>query len=417
MRKIIPALASLTILLSSCGSNNTLSLSVPQTTDISFSWWGNDSRHDYTLPAIKEFENQFSSIKVKCHYSEWSGYQKRNNVQMISNTESDVMQINYAWLNQYSPDGQGYYDLSTLEDYIDFSVYSEEDLSYGMQNGVLNAIPIALNTMTLYVNKTVYSEYGLDIPKTFDDLFNAAKVMNGEHYPLALSQKPAWFLIVSYAGQKTGKDFMDNDGKINFTQKEIKMMLDFYCELVNKKVIPTIDDYDKREFASGKYASTMVWLSDANNYCSQAEKNGFEMVIGNYITLDGKLDNWYVKPATLYAIKKNTAHPEEAATLLNYLVNSPDMADYQKTEKGIPLSKSAREFLMDNHELNDIQSDAFSLMSEYLSTLEPISPFFETEVLYKSFFDSCTEVLFGKSTSEEQAEILYDVFRNYQNEE
>ena len=72
---------------------------------------------------------------------------------------------------------------------------------------------------------------------------------------------------------------------------------------------------------------------------------------------------------------------------------------------------------MDNHELNDIQSDAFSLMSEYLSMLEPISPFFETEVLYKSFSDSCTEVLFGKSTSEEQAEILYDVFRNYQNEE
>ena len=64
--------------------------------EISFSWWGNDIRHDYTLAAIETFESLHPDIKVKCHYSEWSGYQTRNDVRMVTHTESDVMQINYA---------------------------------------------------------------------------------------------------------------------------------------------------------------------------------------------------------------------------------------------------------------------------------------------------------------------------------
>lgn len=416
-RKIlaVTAVCAVSFLLSSCDSQNkSLTLSTPHSTEISFSWWGNDSRHDYTIPAVDHFEDLNDSIHVSCHYSEWSGYQTRNDVQMVSNSESDVMQINYSWLNQYSHDGDGYYDLSTLSDIIDFSNYTEEELEYGMQNGKLNAIPIALNTMTVYVNKTVYSKYHLDTPKTFDDLFNAAKVMKGEHYPIALSQKPAWFLVVSYAGQKTGKDFMDNDGRIKFTKDDIRIMLEIYCDMVNNKVMPSVDDFDKRDFFSGKYASTMVWLSDANNYCSPAEENGFVMEVGDYLTINKKLDNWYVKPATLYAIRKNTEHPNEAAKLLDYLVNSEDMALMQKTEKGIPLSRSARNFLIENNELNGIQTDAFNMMSDHQTEFETISPFFETDILYKSFSAACTEVLFEKSSIDEQAQLLYDIFQNYQ---
>lgn len=124
---------------------------------------------------------------------------------MVTHTESDVMQINYAWLNQYSNDGEGYYDINQLSDYVDLSNFTEEDLAYGMKNGKLNAVPIALNTMTVYVNKSVYDEYGLDIPETWDDFFAAAEVMNGEHYPISMSKKSAWFFLASYVGQMTGK--------------------------------------------------------------------------------------------------------------------------------------------------------------------------------------------------------------------
>ncbi len=417
LRRTAALLAALPLMLTSCGEDKTLILSSPSTTEISFSWWGNDSRHDYTISAVNTFEKLHDSIDVTCHYSEWSGYPTRNNVQMLSNTECDVMQINYSWINQYSPSGNGYYDLNELREYIDFSGYTDEELSYGMKNGKLNAVPIALNTMTMYFNKTVYDRYGLDIPETFDDLFRAAEVMNGECYPLALSQKPAWFLLCSYAGQMHNKSVMTENGKITLTKDEIKELIQFYCDMVEKKVIPQVDDFDKRNLASGKYASTLVWLSDAQNYCAAPQENGYEMIVGDYITVNGKLKSWYVKPATLYAIRKNTSAPREAAALLDYLINSEEMAMQQKTEKGIPLSKKARDVLSENDELNGIQADAFDVMSKHQNELEAISPYFETDVLYKSFTSSCTDVLYKKSDIDTEADRLYDIFTTYQTQE
>lgn len=390
-----------------CGSNEVVTTQTEQT-EISFSWWGNDDRHDYTLNAIEEFERLHPDIKVKCHYSEWSGYQTRNNVRMVSHTESDVMQINYAWLNQYSPDGNGYYDISQLSDYIDLSNFTEEDLQYGMQNGKLNAVPIALNTMTVYINKTVYDDYGLEIPKTWDDLSHAAKVMNGGSYPIAMSQKSAWFYIISCVGQQVGKDFMDNSGKLLFNKDELRLMIETYCNMINEKIMPQVENFEKSAITSGEYAGVVAWLSDADSYCGGAIENGSEIVVADYTTIDGDLDCWYAKPATMYAIRRDIENPEAAAVLLDYLLNSNEMAEFQKIEKGTPLSRSARHFLEENDFLGGIQYAAFNKMTEEKDKLDIISPYFENENMRDAYTAACNETLYGKATAEESAEKLYD---------
>lgn len=403
---------SLLIMLAGCDNKSTTALQ-NEPVEISFSWWGNDARHEYTMQAIKKFEELHPDIKVKCHYCEWSGYQTRNKVQMVSKTESDVMQINYAWLNQYSPDGWGYYNLNLLSQYIDFSNYNEEDLAYGTQNGALNALPIALNTQTIYINKTIYDQYGLEVPKTWDEYFKAAEVMKGEHYPMAMAQKTMFFQVVSYVGQLNGKDFMDNSGRILFNKKDIEQMINFYCDLVKSNVIPQTEYFDKLNISSGEYAGVTAWLSDAESYCKDAEKNGFDMVVADYPTINGNLKNWYAKPATMYAIRNASEHPEEAAILLDYLVNSSEMAEYQQIEKGIPISSSARDYLAKNDRLNGLQYDAFLKMTDFKDKLEPISPYFENEDLFDSFSNSCNEILYEKSDISEQSEILYNIFKNF----
>jgi len=403
---------SAAVLLNSCGQQRIIT-NHTERTEISFSWWGNDSRHDYTLAAIKDFEELYPDIRVKCNYAEWAGYQTRYNAQMVSKTEADVMQINYAWLNEYSIDGSGYYDLDLLGEHIEFSNYSSEDLLYGYQNGVLNAIPIALNTETIYINKTIYDEYNLDIPKTWDDFYKAANKMNGKCYPLSMSKKPAFFLIVSYIGELTGKEFMDKNGKIFYTRTEIKQMIEFYKELIDKNVIPKVEHYDKLNISNGNYAGTVAWISDAKSYCSGAQKNGYEMIVADYITINGKLSNWYSKPATMYAVSKHTEHPKEAALLLNYLVNSEQMAEHQKIEKGIPLNKAARTYLENTNQLEGIQFEAFNKLEENKNRLEIISPYFENENIIDTFFSACNEVIFEKSDIDEQTEILYKYFNDY----
>ncbi|MBE6842684.1 MAG: carbohydrate ABC transporter substrate-binding protein [Ruminococcus sp.] len=378
-------------------------------TEISFSWWGNDARNEYTINAIKEFERLHPEIKVNCHYSEWSGYQSRSNVQMASNTEADVMQINYAWISQYSPDGYGYYDINKLSEYIDLSNFEESELSYGMKNGMLNAIPIALNTQTVYINKDIYEEYGLEVPKHWNDIIDAAKVMNGKHYPLAMTQKSSWFFATSYVEQMTGKRLMNQNGNIIFTADEFKEMINFYCQLIKNNVIPQVEYFDKLKIENGEYAGVLAWLSDAKGYCETAISNGYEMVPADYTTFENRqLSGWYAKPATMYAISKNTDTPKEAAILLDYLLNSNEMASYQGIEKGIPLSKSTRNYLNKNNMLSGIQYEAFIKMNQFNSSIDVISPFFENEDYIDMYTDACNNVLYEKATLDESAVALYE---------
>ncbi len=395
-------------LCSGCGRKTTITMNVEQT-EISLSWWGNDARHEYTLAAVREFERLHPDIKVSCHYSDWSGYQQRSDAQMASDTESDVMQINYAWIQKYSPDGDGYYDIRELSDYIDLTNFSEEELDFGMQNGRLNALPIALNTQTVYINQTVYENYGLDIPETWEDLFHAAEVMKGEVYPFSMTAKSLWFYSIAYVEQQTGKQIMTMDGDLNFTAEDIRMMMEFYCRLIEEKVIPQPEYFDNLKLSTGEYAGTLAWVSDASNHCGKAIENGYEMVVADYTADDASkaADGWYAKPATMYAISKHTEHPKEAAMLLDFLLNSEQMAELQGLEKGVPVSTSARDYLEENDMLTGIQYEAFLKMSEYSETIAVVSPYLENDSMIDEFRNACNAVLFDQREIKEEADALY----------
>lgn len=411
IRMLVTALIS-SMLLSGCGSEPVVTSHAEQV-EISLSWWGNDVRHEYTIAAVEEFERLHPEIKVNCHYSEWSGYQTRSNAQMASDTEADVMQINYAWIQQYSPDGTRYYDINVLKDYIDLSNFSQEELDFGMQGGKLNAIPIALNTQTVYINKTVYAKYGLGVPETWDDLFEAASVMSADEvYPLSGTSKSIYFYAIAYAEQQTGKQFMTLDGELNFDAADIQIMIDFYCRLINEKVIPQPEYFDTLKMDTGEYAGTVAWLSDASRYCDKAIANGDEMVIANYtVSENSKIaDGWYAKPATMYAISRNTEHPKEAAMLLDFLLNSDEMAKLQGVEKGVPVSVSARTCLEENDMLKGMQYEAFLKMNEYTEDIAVVSPYLENDDMIDEYRNACNAVLYDKISAEEQAQELYDFF-------
>ncbi|MDE6780873.1 MAG: extracellular solute-binding protein, partial [Ruminococcus sp.] len=259
-------------------------------------------------------------------------------------------------------------------------------------------------------------KYGLDVPQTWDDLFKAAEVMKKDGiYPISGALKSIWLYIITYTEQITGNTFMTDDGKLNFNQDNLQIMLDFYVKLVREKVIPQVEYFERLDIDNGNYAGVIAWVSDAVNYCGNAIENGYEITAADY-TADvpknyGK--GWYAKPATMYAVSKNTDHPQESAMLLDFLLNSEDMALLQGIEKGIPLSTAAREYLESEDVLTGIQYEA-SLKMESCTSMEKMNPFVENNTLIDMFAEACNLVLYEHSTSEEAAEkLLYDIKKNY----
>jgi oligogalacturonide transport system substrate-binding protein len=379
--------------------------------NISFAWWGNGDRNTYTMDGIDAFQALNENIEVECKYGNWNGYSKRQNIFMKSNEAPDVMQINYSWLSEYSADGDGFYDISTLPE-VDLSNFKDIDLSYGMVNGKLNALPIALNSETMYYNMDIYDEYGIDEPKTWDDLFAAAKIMSADGiYPIGMGDKAAFFFFLAYFEQTTGRSACDDDGNLILTKDDIKYMLEFYKRLVDEKVMPAIDQYNLHNFHERQVAGTMGWVSDADNYCSTLVNGGYNVVVGDYPKAENmKKLGWYVKPATMYAISKNTEHPEAAAKLVNFLLNSKEMASLQKTEKGIPISTDAREALKEDNLLDGLVYEANVQMENSQEKMSVLYPVLEKDTVYIAFKDEATYYLYGKKTLDEVTDMIYNDF-------
>lgn len=410
--RILALTGSMAILaLSSCSSKLVVTQQSKQI-QINLSWWGTDARNRYTIQAVQLFEEKHPDIKVNCSYSEWSGYEERSKIQMRSNTEADVMQINFSWLSQYSEDGEGYYDINELKNF-DLSNFSDEFLEYGIKNDHLNAVPIAMNAETVYINQDIYDRYGLDTPRTWDDLFNAAKVMKKDGiYPMSGASKSIWLYLISHTEQVCGKKIIENN-KLNFTKEDFQNMIEFYKQLVDESVIPQLEYYDNKELAKETYAGSIAWVSDATNYFGTMIEDSKNIITADYTTLDGNNigEGWYAKPATMYAVSKNTEHPEEAGLLLDFLMNSPEMAELQGVEKGIPLSNTAKKTLEKNYQLYGIQYEASQKMDE--CQLAELSPVLENNDFIDDFFAACNDVLYEKDTSEDSANAFYIKAKEY----
>ena len=380
-------------------------------THIQMSWWGNDGRHMYTMEGVDLFQEKNPEIDVSYRYGEWNGYEKRTKVWMESHNEADVMQINYAWLNVYSPDGTGFYDLSTLSDILDLTNFTEEELSYGTKNGKLNALPIAMNTHTFYYNQDILDQYGLSVPKTWDDLFTMAeKLAPDGKYVWGIAKKHLFLLMIAYYEQSFGKPFFNQDGTLAADAKGMEFILTFYKKLRDSHVIcPIEDSFDRAKYMSGEYVGTMCWISDTKLYCDGLAETGVKVTRGSYPKLEGAtLSGWYIKPATMWAISKDTEHPQEAAKLLNYLLNDPEMARLQKTEKGVPVSNAAvtalnEEGLSETNEYKAIQE-----MNEHQEDLHLIIPNMEKESIIDAFKSTADDYLYDKTSAAECAQKICD---------
>ena len=400
--------------LSGCGEREAitkLTIETEKKTEVSFSWWGNDDRHKYTMEVVNLFQKENPDIKIIPQYGVWSGYEKRYNLNMMSDNETDVMQINSAWLSKYSPDGGGYYDLNTLKEYINFAGYSSEMLSYGYMNGKLNAIPIALNASTMYYNADIYKKYDLELPKEWDDFFAAAEVMSEDGiYPLGMAKKQLFLFLITWYEQLSGKEPFDENGNWVYEKADVRKILEFYGELREKNVLCPVDDFGSSMFSGEQVAGVMAWTSDANSYCGFLSENGVDIRIGEYpVMKDAKMLGWYLKPASLYAISRITDEPVAAAKFLDYLINSEEMIIKQGTEKGVPCNVIAIRVLQENGLLDGFEYKANQMMESHRRDMNVMPAQMENDNIITIFKDGADKYLYGRASAETAAEEIQNL--------
>ena len=413
--KFIAYLIMIAVLFTSCSSDVLVTVRPESSSKpISVSWWGNDPRHEYMIEGLNIFERNNPDIRIDYSYAVWNGYENRYQMLMKSHNNADVMQINYAWLTKYSNDGLGYYDLYSLSDVIDFSNFTEADLSTGTMNGKLNALPTAYNTSCFFYNGDIYSSYGLSAPSTWDDLFVAADAMRDDGmYPLGMIYKHAFLVLNAWYEQNYSSQLFDIDGKYIGTENDIRNILEFYGDLVNNGVLMPPSEFEVSYFGSGNVAGVSCWASDAQRYCSPLVESNVPVIVGDFISTGSEGGNgWYIKPATMFAISANCENPEEAGRVMNYLLNSPEFIVLQGTERGIPVSVTALQTLTDNDMLSGVEYDAGKVMRDNMGSMVLINPMLENSDVQDAFKTYADMYLYGELSLDEAAASLHEAFSN-----
>ena len=354
--KIFWLIMLILILTVSCGEkNNTSGKDGSKEIVLRFLWWGSESRHKATLDAIKLFEEKNPGIKIKAEYGGTDGYFQKLSTQLTGNTAPDIMQVDYIWLFNFSKNGDGFYDINLLKDEFNLANYTKEDLSYTTINGKLNAIPVGMNGRAFFFNKSLYERAGIEIPKTFDELLAADKILKQKIGPdtksldIVTSDSGAMFFVEYYVEQKYGKTLINTDNKVGVTKEELADAFRFYKMLADSGAVISAKDragtgnYPDDQnplWINGELGGVLNWNTMIGAYGDMLKK-GDTMVAGDFLTGIGDHKSAYLKVNMTLAINKNTKHPKEAAKFLNFLLSDPEAAKILGTVRGIPLNKSA----------------------------------------------------------------------------
>ena len=393
---------------------------------LTMSWWGGESRHNAYQEALKAFSAEHTTITVNPTFAAWSGWEDTMSTKFAGGVAEDVCQINWNWLYNYSGNGQTFLDLNSVTDYLDMSQWDDAKLGACNVANAQQCVPISMTGRIFYWNMTTFNKAGItEVPATEDDLFAAGKAfqekLGDDYYPLHLGAYDRMILMVFYLESKYGKDWADpTTSTLNYTADEIAEGIDFIKSLVDGHVIMPLPTYygangdgathQSNEWITGKIAGIFEWDSAASKYqdaLDEENKPGF--TVGEEIKF-GDYNGGFSKVSMGLAITKTCAHPAEAATLINFLLNEEKGASIMGSECGIPASKAGLKFAQDAGAVKSLVAEANAKVMAF--TTNKLDPLFENNDLkasgtgiYQEVFDN---IDYGDQTPEEAVETLLD---------
>lgn len=126
---------------------------------------------------IKRFEKENPNIKVKLLVSNWNDYHDRLVTWVTGNQAPDIANLSGLWIGEFKD----------MDEIKPIDSYANKDLlntfvqtplnSFKGSNGKLTGLPFFLDPRVLYYRKDLFEKNHLQAPKTWDELYNDAKIL------------------------------------------------------------------------------------------------------------------------------------------------------------------------------------------------------------------------------------------------
>jgi multiple sugar transport system substrate-binding protein len=316
------------------------------TLDLAF--WGNDVRAELYNEAIDAFNEEYPNITVNATFLGFPEFWEKRQTEAAGGNLPDVMQFDYSYLRQYSENNL----LLDLEPYLGEVIETEplpqNILDIGVVGGVTTGIATSTNAWGLFTNPVLLEEAGVEnfAGGTWDDytawMSEITDAGGGDFFGGAdYSGRIQNFEIQL---RSEGGAVFTEEGEPGFDEARLAQFWEDGAE-IRDGIAPDQQAVEELvplgAFDTGMTASELTWDNFGAGYLANLGEGYTELgLVAPPVTVEGAQD-LYLKPSMLHTISASTDHPEAAATLVNFLVNSPESGEIFGTNRGLPASETA----------------------------------------------------------------------------
>lgn len=410
--RLLVAAVVLVLVAAGCGGGGEGS---DDAVEIRFSWWGSDERARITGEAIDRFEEAHPNIRVKEDYTDFDAYFDRLATSVAANDAPDVITLGGAYPAEYAGRG-ALLDLGEVSDTLRTDQISPNVLQTGETDGVLYAVPTGVNAYAVFVDPQVFADAGVELPDdatwTWEDYARTAEEISANTPDEIFgTQDPTHSTTLEIFARQNGEPGLYTaDGDLAISAETVAAWFEFTLGLRDSGAAPSADQTvelqansaPEQQLIATNQAGMMLGWSNLLPTFGEAAGRDLQML---KIPGEGQgSPGMFLQPSQFYSISSRTEHPEEAAALIDFLINEPAAAEVILTDRGLSANAEVREAITPNlDDLEVAQAEFLTRVEQEIG--EPSNPqpvgASETQLIVDRLYP---EVLFERMTPEEAAD-------------
>jgi multiple sugar transport system substrate-binding protein len=389
---------------------------------LTFSWWGNDDRAARTNQAVRLFEKEHPGVTVQTSNADFGSYLQKLATQAAGGGVPDVVQLDYRQISQYS-EGK---DLRPLAGAIEDGTIrtSEMDkglLATGTYEGLQYALPMGRGIAGYAYDSALYKKAGVPAPGpgwTWQEWArdNRRIAALGLRSP---DGRPVTGANDGGANEDVFEDWLRSRGgrlyasqtRLGFTEDDLTAFWTFFDTLRREGAVAAARDTAQ---ALNTETSPIGRGLAAADYTWDAPFPGYPALLGDGIhfapvpTTDGR-PGTYFKPSMLLGVGAHTAHPEQAAQLVDFLVNDVRAGDILGFTRSTPPNRTIAARVARTLEGAEREIYQYSeTMEKYGLHAPPSAPPRGDLAIQTAFGREYQRVMFGLATPRQAARELID---------
>lgn len=312
------------------------------------------ARTELLKEMLKKFEDENPGIKVELISPPLKSADEKIAQMLMAKEDIDVLEVreqtvknfsNNKFIEDLTPYTSKWEGWNTLTETIKHGATAVDNIPY--------YIPYGVYEKTLFYRKDWFEAAGLDVPKTWDDLVDAAiKLTDPSKNRFGYSFRggagsPDYieFMTWSYLGKQIDQkdSYFTQDGKVMFETPEAKQVLDTFVKLYKEASPPDSISWSYPEMVQGFTSGMTAMLIQDPEVIVTAEENMEEGTWATAPLPKGTPSGVAQQPAGTagWGIGAFSKHKEEAWKLVEFLSSPEQNLFFAKNNSLIPIHLSA----------------------------------------------------------------------------